>query len=179
MSQHLKRVKEYSSLEKNEIFGNILKNIQSYQSVPRAFELADFTFQLSISSCCFGQLKRHRMSTIIKSNYQPQAGYVIPPLLRKIKAEKEIQFLMQRVEKMFYKLEEEKKGLGSYILTNAHRVNVIFHVNLRELYHFSRLRSDKHAQWEIREISLQIDSLLRNLFPNAAQLLMGKDSFNR
>ena len=86
---------------------------------------------------------------------------------------------MKKVARMFGKLEQVKDGLGSYILTNAHRVNVLFHTNLRELYHFSRLRSDKHAQWEIREISLQMDALLKKIYPHAAKQMMGKDCFGR
>ncbi|MDY6914999.1 MAG: FAD-dependent thymidylate synthase [Candidatus Cloacimonadota bacterium] len=173
----LKKVKKLSPNEKEKIFSGVFADMRSYHSVPRCFELAYFTFQLSLSSSCFGQLKRHRMSTILKCNYNPKNGYVIPSLLLKIGAGETLKNLMNDVDVLFHKLEEYKAGLGAYILTNSHRVNVIFHANLRELYHFSRLRSDKHAQWEIREISLQIDVLVRNLYPFAAKYLMGKDSF--
>lgn len=179
ISELLEQVKEFSSTEKDEFFSKIFADMCSFHSVPRAFETAYITFQFSVSSSCFGQLKRHRMSTIIKSQYTPQTGYVVPPLLVQIGAEKQLQPLMTKVENMFMKLEDHKEGLGSYILTNAHRINVFFHANLRELYHFSRLRSDKHAQWEIRELSLQIDALLKKIYPHAAKQMMGKDCFGR
>ena len=85
---------------------------------------------------------------------------------------------MKSVNKLYEKLQKTKPGLGNYILTNAHRVNVVFKANLRELYHFSRLRSDKHAQWEIQELSQKIEMLVKDKAPLAASRMMGKDKFN-
>lgn len=84
---------------------------------------------------------------------------------------------MQQVEKLYYKLNVLKPGLGEYILSNGHKLRVIFKANLREFYHFTRLRSDGHAQWEIRELSLKIEDILKKKIPLAAQMLKGKDAF--
>jgi thymidylate synthase ThyX len=143
--------------------------------MPRAFELAVAEFAITLSSSSFGQLKRHRMATLLRTPYNPEFGYVIPPLLRELGAENEIDGLMLKVNALYVKLEAFKPGLGSYILTNAHKLKVIFKANLRELYHFSRLRSDEHAQWEIKEISWQIDRILKEKLPAAAIAMMGKD----
>ncbi len=170
-------VKKLSESEKHKIFRSIFEHMQPWHRVPRSFELVAFTFSLLVSSSCFGQLKRHRMSTILRTGYHPGYGYVIPPLLEKIGGREIIEPLMRRVEKLFYQMEEKKQGLGSYILTNSHRMPVLFQSNLRELYHFSRLRSDSHAQWEIREVSERIDKLVRKSLPCAGMMIMGKDEF--
>jgi thymidylate synthase ThyX len=39
------------------------------------------------------------------------------------------------------------------------------------------LRSDKHAQWEIREISQKIERIVKEKVPNAAMKMMGKSEF--
>ncbi|MCD8480606.1 MAG: FAD-dependent thymidylate synthase [Candidatus Cloacimonetes bacterium] len=52
-------------------------------------------------------------------------------------------------------------------------------MNLREIYHFVRLRSDAHAQWEIREISDAIAGIARKNAPNAARMLCGKSEFKQ
>ncbi|MCF7918463.1 MAG: FAD-dependent thymidylate synthase [Candidatus Cloacimonetes bacterium] len=161
--------------EKAALYAQLFSDLKPWQRLPRAFELVEAEFALTISSSCFGQLKRHRMATQLRSPYHPLYGYVIPPLLLEINVFPQIAELMEDVEHVYFKLEEHKKGLGSYILTNAHKLRVIFKANLRELYHFSRLRSDEHAQWEIREISLEIDSILKDKLPLAAEMLMGKD----
>ena len=171
-------VHDRSNDEKAAIFDELFQGMKSYHSVPRAFEIAYFTFKLVISSSCFGQLKRHRMSTILPTTYHPDRGYVVPPLLHDIGAEAEIALLMRKVDALYFALDAIKPGLGSYILTNSHKIGVIFKANLRELYHFTRLRSDSHSQWEIREVSLQIEKWARDVCPNAAKYLMGKDAFN-
>ena len=170
-------VKELSSEKKEKIYENIFSKLTCHSSLPRAFETIDLTFSFNVSSSCFAQLKRHRMSTILKSNYSPQNGFVIPPLIKEINYEDKVSELMQKIEDLYFELEQVKKRLGNYILTNSHRIPVIFKTNLRELYHFSRLRSDSHAQWEIRNLSHQIDKEVKKIYPFAAKYLMGKDQF--
>ena len=170
-------VRNLTDKQKREIFARLFENMKSYHSVPRAFETAYFTFQIPMSASCFAQMKRHRMSTIISSNYHPQYGFVIPPLLEKMGFTADLEKVMGKTQQMYFKLEKHKKGLGNYILTNSHKLFVIFKANLRELYHFSRLRSDKHAQWEIREISQKIERLVKEKVPNAAMKMMGKSEF--
>jgi len=167
-----------SQAEKEALFAEIFKGMKAYNSLPRAFEMADCTFEIKMSSSCFAQLKRHRMSTIIKSLYNPADGYVIPPLLMNFYDLNQLRKAIDTSNELFYKLENFKTGLGAYALLNAHKVRVVFKANLRELYHFSRLRSDQHAQWEIRDISHEMDKLLREKFPFAASMIMGKDEFN-
>lgn len=163
--------------EKSEIYSRIFKSVKPWQVMPRAFELAEAEFSVCLSSSCFGQLKRHRMATIMREPYNINTGYVIPPLLKQIKADSRINDVMQQVEKLYYKLNVLKPGLGEYILSNGHKLRVIFKANLREFYHFTRLRSDGHAQWEIRELSLKIEDILKKKIPLAAQMLKGKDAF--
>ncbi|HOE90579.1 MAG TPA: FAD-dependent thymidylate synthase [Candidatus Cloacimonadota bacterium] len=160
-------------------FQSIFKDLKSYHSVPRSFEMCDITFELSMSSSCFAQLKRHRMASIYRSSYHPSLSYVIPPLLRELHAEKEIEDLMALSTNLYNKFEGIKPGLGAYCMTNAHYINVLMKLNLRELYHFVRLRSDMHAQWEIKQLSDEIVPLVKTLLPNSAQFLFGKDEFTR
>lgn len=159
-------------------YSQILNGLKSYHSLPRAFEIIDYTLNLSMSSSCFAQLKRHRMASIYKSDYHPKLGYVIPPLIKEIGLIKEIDKMFSLSEALYFECEALKKGLGDYCLCNAHVVNVLMKCNLRELYHFVRLRSDSHAQWEIKSLSDRISEQVTKLHPNACQVLLGKDIFN-
>jgi len=163
--------------EKKRLFNLACNRMSAFNQPPRAFELVDCLIQTSVSSSCFAQIKRHRMATIIRSEYHPDYGYVIPEIFRATGSHKAIARTLESLKPVYEQLEEKKRGLGSYILTNAHKVNLLFKTNLRELYHFSRLRSDSHAQWEIRELSQKLEKKLKELMPNAARLMMGKDSF--
>jgi thymidylate synthase ThyX len=52
-------------------------------------------------------------------------------------------------------------------------------MNLRELYHFVRLRSDVHAQTEIRRISDSLICVMKDRYPVVTALLCGKDGYDR
>ncbi len=177
-SDLLQNISLLSESDKKDIFEKLLSDMKFYHKAPQAFEMVDCVIQMSMSSCCFAQLKRHRIATIIRSPYNPQFGWVIPPSIETIRYdEQRLNHIFRKVNTLYVKLEDYHKGIGNYIITNAHRRNIIFKTNLRELYHFSRLRSDKHAQWEIRNISYEIDKQLKKLYPNACSKLMGKDRF--
>lgn len=172
--QILNQVKNMKAAEKQKIFRSLLSGMCFYHKAPKVFELVDCLVRLSVSACCFAQLKRHRMATIITSDYSPEYHFVTPPTIKKTGSESKFSHSLQQITPLYDRLESVRSGLGNYILTNAHRRNVLFKANLRELYHFSRLRSDKHAQWEIRDHSRIIDKQLKELFPNACAVIKGK-----
>jgi thymidylate synthase ThyX len=66
---------------------------------------------------------------------------------------------------------------AAYILTNAHRKRVALKVNARELYHIARLRTDRHAQWDIRETAERMVALGKKVMPLTLMLATGKDGF--
>ena len=54
---------------------------------------------------------------------------------------------------------------------------VIKKMNLREVYHFIRLRDDEHAQWEIRDLAAKLLREIKKIMPYSAMLLCGKSGF--
>jgi thymidylate synthase ThyX len=51
-------------------------------------------------------------------------------------------------------------------------------VNARELYHMARLRADRHAQWDIRELTVKMLAAARRVMPLTLLLATGKDGFD-
>ncbi|MBC8525945.1 MAG: FAD-dependent thymidylate synthase, partial [Candidatus Cloacimonetes bacterium] len=160
-----KQVMQMSLPEKKKQILDCLKDIANYDSLPREFEICDFTFQLNISASCFAQLKRHRMSTIIVSDYHPKYGFTIPESIVRIGKKEDFERVIKVTENFYYKLAEAYPTIKNYILTNAHHRLVLFKLNLRELCNFSRLREDSNAQWEIRELAHKIVSECKKVAP--------------
>ncbi len=167
--------KNFTEKKLAEKYEKIFANMKSFHPVPREFEIPEFIFKLNISSSCYAQLKRHRLSTQIKSNYNPRNGFVIPPLLKKIDFDFSNVFDLRN--RLFEEMEKIKPGLGNYVMTNSDKIKVLFKANLREIYHFVRLRSDKHAQWEIMEVSKRIEGIVKKIAPFASLKLSGKSDF--
>ena len=80
----------------------------------------------------------------------------------------------------FFSGKKEKAGAAAdYILTNSHCRRVLMKMNLRELYHFARLRDDAHAQWDIRDLAHRLSEKVKPLMPLTALMLCGKSDFGK
>lgn len=166
-------VSKLSNVELEKMYSEIFVSMKGYHLPPKAFEVGEFEFTLDMSSSCFAQLKRHRMSTIIKSPYNQLDGYVIPPQIIDLGLSGEFSTVIKRVNNFAKKVD---KNALPYVLTNSHKVRVLFKANLREIYHFVRLRSDEHAQWEIQNISNYIMKIVKEHAPLSSKMLGGKSS---
>jgi flavin-dependent thymidylate synthase len=170
-------VKQMSKRKKVELFKKACAHLELYDVMLREFEYADLTYALVVSAGCFGQLKRHRMASIVWSDYDPALGVTVPESVRAVGGGKSFDELMERVNELYYRIEKSLPGIGTYILTNAHRRRVFMKVNLRELYHISRLREDPTAQWDIRNISHKMSILAKRTMPVTTSLLGGKSDY--
>ncbi len=175
---NLDTVSRLPRIAKEQLWQQVFKGIQSWHKVPRAFETVDFEFELSMSESCWAQFKRHRACTILK-----KAGYpglsIIPPAIDKIGHLKVWQETMQHCTLLADAMPESFMQLRDYLKLNATPCKIYAKMNLREIYHFVRLRSDEYAQWEIRGISDAICSQVQKQAPNASRLLCGKSAFKQ
>lgn len=176
--QCLAAVKKLSTKQKKDIFKAAWRNLQFYDSMPREFEYVNLTFNIVLSSACFGQLKRHRMSTITAQNYEPKLEITIPQAIKEIGMQKYFQDIVDKTNQVYDILHKENPLLASYILTNAHRRRVLMRVNARELYHISRLREDVHAQWDVQSVSKLMIEQAKKVMPLVFGLAGGKDKYS-
>ncbi len=171
------RAKELDVKEKESFLKRAWEHMEFYDFALREFEYLDLHFELVISAACFAQLKRHRMATITSQPYNPGLGVTIPASIEAIGCRTEFLDMIQRTDDV-YELLRKKMEIGAeYILTNAHRRRILFKTNLRELYHISRLREDRTAQWDIRQAVGRMVDLARERMPLACSLIGGKDAF--
>ncbi|HMB00637.1 MAG TPA: FAD-dependent thymidylate synthase, partial [Spirochaetota bacterium] len=155
------------------------KNFTAFDSMPRGFEAADFTFEVIISAGAFAQLKRHRMMSLFKQPYDISLGTRMPPSIEKTGLKKLFTGVMRASERAYSKIKGAKgRATAEYALTNAHKRRLIVKSNLREVYHIARLRMDSHAQWDIRDVSADMVRKVKDSAPLTAALACGKDTFN-
>jgi thymidylate synthase ThyX len=175
----MRAVRRMSRKKRIELFKQTCQFMELYDVAPREFECAQLTYALHVSSACFGQLKRHRVATLICQEYDPDLGYTIPESVEAVGEAKQLARIMEQTEELYYRIEKKHSGAGSYILTNAHRKRVLLGVNLRELYHISRLREDSTAQWDIRDKAHRMSRLAKKVMPVSTLLLAGKEDYPR
>ncbi|HDQ26163.1 MAG TPA: FAD-dependent thymidylate synthase [bacterium] len=151
--------------------------LNAYDSLPRAFEAANFVFEAVVSAGAFGQLKRHRMLTLLKQPYDTSLGVTVPPSVDAAGQRKLFDGVMQHSESAYKKLAHNHGPRAEYALTNAHRRRIYINTNLREIYHIARLRMDSHAQWDIQNVSADMVKEAQKAAPISAALVCGKDGF--
>ncbi|MBM3284362.1 MAG: FAD-dependent thymidylate synthase, partial [Candidatus Aminicenantes bacterium] len=173
----LGKVRRMSLAEKNELFKTSFQHMEFYDFPLREFEHADLTFELVVSAACFAQLKRHRMATLTRQGYDPALGVTMPESVEEVGASAEFREVIDRTNEAHVRLKEEIGEAADYVLTNAHRRRVLLKVNVRELYHISRLREDPTAQWDIRGIAGMMAKEARAVMPLSLMLLGGKSEY--
>ncbi len=153
-----------------ELFREALSGLGIHDTVPRQWEFFRAVFQVVVSSSSYAQLKRHRMCTRLASVYDPVLGVTVPPSISEAGMEAEFMSALETAEEFAGGMDR----LFPYMLTNAHRRRVTMDINGRELYHFSRLREDEHAQWDIRGIAHSMVESVRKRAPLTFLLAGGK-----
>lgn len=166
-----------TSLERKLLIKSVLENKKSFESVGRYFEFIDFTFSLEVSSSCYAQLKRHRLTSQLVQDYSLANGYTIPSSFSMLP-----QHLTTRYKSQLRELEDLSEMLVSgdrnYVISAAHKRRVLLKFNARELYQFIYLRASEEAQWDIRNVAQEIIEQTEKNAPLVCMLLSGKDKYD-
>jgi flavin-dependent thymidylate synthase len=176
-SQCLKMADKLTPRKKRAFFKTTFENLQAHDAVLRELENVDLQFELILSASCFAQLKRHRMSTIIAQEYDPQLSVTIPPAVLEIGQKKDFMEIMRNTQNAYEQIKKKAPTAAAYVLTNAHRKRVLMKFNARELYHLARMRADAHAQWDIRDLTENMLKQAKKVMPLTLMMACGKDNF--
>jgi thymidylate synthase (FAD) len=137
-------------------------------------EHASFTFGIEgISRVTTHQLVRHRIASFSQQSqryvsHKEEFTSIMPDTIAENAEARQIfAFMSETVHKAYAQLIE--MGIPAedarYILPNATETKIIMTMNARELLHFFALRCCQRAQWEIREMSVEMLRLVRRIAP--------------
>jgi thymidylate synthase (FAD) len=171
----------YSSKNIDEIVESIDKDKQD-KLIKKIMKLGhysvlehiSFTFGIeNISRTCSHQLVRHRIASFSQRSQRyvkvgSEQQYVIPKSIQK---DNDLLVKFKELTNKSYNLYQEmlEKEIPAedarYILPQAIGTSIIFTANARELMHFFRLRCCNRAQWEIRELAIEMLRLVKKEAP--------------
>lgn len=121
------------------------------------------TFRIfGISRACSHQLVRHRLASFVHESQRytkidtNREWYVVPPAIAA--SDDRCDLFVEHMERCGDAYQSALDGGikpedARYLLPEATKTSVVMTTNLRELEAFYKLRSDKAAQWEIRELA--------------------------
>ena len=157
----------------------IIRRVTGYGHVS-VLEHASFTFSVEgVSRAMTHQLVRHRIASYTQQSqryvtYDTLEKYVTPSsIAENVEAKKIFDETLEEISTTYRQL--LKLGIpkedARFILPNAAKTNIIVTMNARELRHFFNLRCCARAQWEIREVAIemlkQVKKVAPALFENA------------
>ena len=127
-------------------------------------EHASVTFDISgISRACSHQLVRHRLASYSQESQRyvdmSAPEFVVPPsVAHDPQAQAIWDELMTQVTDTYHRLRElrVRKEDARFVLPNATATRIIVTMNFRSLRHLFSVRCDKAAQWEVRELALEM-----------------------
>lgn len=140
-------------------------------------EHASITFDISgISRACSHQLVRHRIASYSQESQRyvqmDDPEFVVPP---SVAANPEALAVwhdfMAQVGTAYSQLRAlgVRKEDARFLLPNATATRILVTMNLRSLRHFFSVRCDRAAQWEIRELALEMLRQAHTLAPAVLQ----------
>lgn len=150
-----------------------LRRVMGYGHLS-VIEHASFTFSVEgVSRALTHQLVRHRIATFTQQSqrYVPYSAlnhYVVPESIREnAETRKMLEETLAKITDAYQGL--LKRGVpeedARYVLPNAAKTNILITMNARELRHFFNLRCCRRAQWEIRQMAMEMLKQVKRVAP--------------
>lgn len=163
---------ESNNKEKKKTDGQLI-NLLIDKGHMSPIEHASATFEINgISRACSHQLVRHRLASFSQRSQrfvnEDEFDYIIPEsVLNSMEDISEFESDMQKIQEMYKKWNQKIPNQDArFVLPNACSTHLTLSANFREFRHIFDLRCDKHAQWEIRNISREMLKLLYSVAPS-------------
>ncbi len=160
-------VTEMSSEGQRSIVEAALENLGPHDAPIRELEMTDYSFEFLMDYGAYREFKRHRMQSYVAQPLTVDLGYICPPLIQESGIECLFQDAMDVSASVFDSIRQSNMNarLAEYVVTHAHRRRVLSKMNLRECYHFFKMRTQPQAHFTIQEAATKAMQLVENVHP--------------
>lgn len=170
-NQIREKVKKMSKEEKEKIINESLNKMDDHDWPMREFEHTYYTFDILINYGAFRDIQRHRICTQTNQEFNCDYGYDLPEDIVEAGFESEFKSCMEMAENAYKKISEKFPMEAQYIIPLAFRKRVLYTWNLRELFHFIKLRSSKRGHPAYRRIAQKIYDEIEKVHPGLAKYI--------
>lgn len=140
--------------------------------LPRAFEHAAYTFQITANFGAYRDLQRHRMLTQERQRLTTWLGFDAPPELHDYGAGDRFEEEMARAAGVYERLRKSLgEDLAQYAVPLAFRLRWYVRLNLRELCHLVELRTTQQGHADYREVAQRMFELAAEVHPELCSVI--------
>jgi thymidylate synthase ThyX len=157
--------------ELDNVVRESLTGMGDFDAPLRELEHITLTFDCVLDWGAWYELKRHRMMTLTPQPLDPRFGFAVPRVFEEAKFGARFRQAMSAAAETFEAISADFPDEAAYIFPNAFNRRVLITLNLREAFHFIKLRSATNAHYSIRRVAVRMYELVREVYPTFAQYM--------
>lgn len=163
-------VEKMPAQDRHEIIRAYTRHRQNRRQRPgRAFEMADYVFELFTNFGMFRDLHRHRVLTMERQLLSTRHGYDLPPELQEAGLDREFRECMEHSADAYSQMAGEMPEEAQYVVNFAYRYPYFIKMNLREACHMLELRTVPQGHPDYRTVCQQMYSQIKAVHPVLAE----------
>jgi thymidylate synthase ThyX len=170
-AQIMKRIRKMNQEEKERVFDEYMKRMGRHDPPMRELEHVYYTFDTLVDYGAFRDIQRHRICTQTNQPLTTANGYDVPQEIIDADLEKQFRAAMESARHAYEKISERFPKEAQYVIPLAYRKRTLFTWNLRELYHFIKLRSGKEGHISYRRVAWELYNEVKRVHPMLAKYI--------
>ncbi len=135
----------------------------------RAFEVAEYTFELLTNFGIFRDLHRHRVLTVERQFLTTKHGYDTPAEVVELGMKQDFDDCMYRTKTVYEAMSKDIPLQAQYVINFAYRYPCFIRMNLREACHLIELRSTPQGHPDYRVVAQEMYRSIERVHPNLAR----------
>lgn len=161
----LRFVANLNESEKRTLVQNLMESRGKFDQPLREFEVAHMSFEAVMDQGAYFEFKRHRMMTQTVQPLSAKLGFAVPRGITESGCEEVYSQAMRGAADLYHRIAAWNPDVASYAVPNGFNRRVLYDMNLREAFHFCRLRAAENAHFSIRRVAQQVVESIQEIYP--------------
>jgi len=171
----LRRVQAMNGADLENIVHGALAGMGDFDVPLRELEHITLTFDCLLDWGAWYELKRHRLMTLTPQLLNVRSGFAVPSVFEEARLGARFRQAMSTAAETFEVIGADFPHEAGYVFPNAFNRSVLITLNLREAFHFCKLRSAPNAHFSIRRIAVRMYELIQDIYPTFAAYMRCTD----
>ena len=164
-------VTDLDETEKRMLLKELMETRGKFDQPLREFEFTHMSFESVMDQGAYFEFKRHRMMTQTVQPLSAKLGFAIPRGITESGCGAVYLQAMRGAADLYRCIAAWNPDVASYVIPNGFNRRVLFDMNLREAFHFCRLRAAENAHFSIRRVAQQVVESIWEIYPLLGQYL--------
>lgn len=164
--ESLTRIRAASAEQKKGLADAMLGTLGDHDIPLRELEYVAYTFESLMDQGVYFEVKRHRMSSQTPGPLTCDLGYLTPRWIDEAGFHAEYDAAMRQAASAYQTVSADLgPDTAAYLVPNGYLRRLVLGMNLREAFHFCRLRSSESAHAAVRILARQAADQIRCAHP--------------